>query len=219
MTNTSGAAGDLLSIKQMMEKSSRFISLSGLSGIAAGMCALVGAHFAKYEIAGHYSVTTSSLADNTNFAFFLRQLYNDPLFLIAALTFNSALLLAFIFTYLRNKKHHAAIWTPTSRRLLFSVGLPLFVGGIFIVKLVQFGGFALVAPGCLLFYGLALLNGSKYTLCEVKILAYGQIITGLVCCWLPALGLYFWAFGFGILHIVYGSYMWYKYERQETINN
>ena len=37
--------------KRMMERSSRFISLSGLSGIAAGICALVGAWFANNVIA------------------------------------------------------------------------------------------------------------------------------------------------------------------------
>ena len=38
---------ELQHIKRMMERSSRFISLSGLSGIAAGICAIAGAWFAN----------------------------------------------------------------------------------------------------------------------------------------------------------------------------
>ena len=77
----------------------------------------------------------------------------------------------------------------------------------------QLGEFELVAPGCLLFYGLALVNASKYTLGEVRYLGYGQLALGIMCLWYTGYGLYFWAMGFGILHIIYGVLMWYKYER------
>jgi hypothetical protein len=48
---------------------------------------------------------------------------------------------------------------------------------------------------------------------EIKYLGYSQVILGLINLWFVGCGLYFWAFGFGILHIVYGAYMWWKYER------
>lgn len=41
---------DLKEIRSMMEKSSRFISLSGLSGVSAGIVALAGAVMAWWYI-------------------------------------------------------------------------------------------------------------------------------------------------------------------------
>jgi hypothetical protein len=89
----------------------------------------------------------------------------------------------------------------------------MIVGGIFLLKLIENGTYGLIAPGCLIFYGLALINGSKYTLSEIKYLGYCEIFLGIIGCWFTGLGLYFWAVGFGVLHIIYGTVMWFKYER------
>jgi hypothetical protein len=78
----------------------------------------------------------------------------------------------------------------------------------------QLGNFALIAPGCLIFYGLALVNAGKYTLGEIRLLGFGQIALGILNCWFLGYGLFFWAAGFGVLHIVYGILMWWKYERE-----
>jgi len=202
----------LQDIKRMMERSSRFISLSGLSGIAAGICALTGAWFANSVIAEHpgrLHETGPALQDGIS----LRDFMGHSLFTIAALTFACAFVLAFLFTWLRTRKNGTPIWGTTSRRLLVSVALPMVAGGIFIFKLIQYGVYGLVAPGCLIFYGLALVNGSKFTLGEVRWLGYGQVILGIINLWWPGNGLYFWALGFGVLHIVYGALMWWKYER------
>ncbi len=205
---------DLHDIKEMMEKSSRFISLSGWSGIAAGTCALVGAFFGHNALKNeYYSVSTSSQNDYNYFPFFLKQLLYDNLFHIALITFIAAFISALIFTYIRSRKNNTPVWSPTSRRLLLNVGIPMIVGGIFLLKLIENGTYGLIAPGCLIFYGLALLNGSKYTLDEIKYLAYSEIFLGILNCWFIDLGLYFWAMGFGVLHIIYGTLMLFKYER------
>ena len=73
--------------------------------------------------------------------------------------------------------------------------------------------FGLVAPTTLLFYGLALYNAGKYTLDEIRYLGVSEIILGLLGCIFIGYGLMFWALGFGVLHIVYGFMMWWKYER------
>jgi hypothetical protein len=91
--------------------------------------------------------------------------------------------------------------------------IPLTVGAIFIVRMMQLGEFELVAPACLIFYGLALVNASKYTLGEIRYLGYGQLALGIMNLWNIGYGLYFWAMGFGVLHIIYGIWMWYKYEK------
>ena len=201
-------------IRQMMERSSRFISLSGLSGISAGICALVGAWVAYPYVYGYkdYIINTPvqpSSRENDDYLI----IFNTYLFWIAALTFITALLSAFIFTYIKSKKEGIPIWGNTAKRLLINITIPLVVGGIFLFKLLQFGTFGLVAPGCLLFYGLALINAGKYTLQEVKYLGYGQILLGIINLSFVGYGLYFWAAGFGILHIIYGAYMWWKYGR------
>jgi len=202
----------LQDIKRMMERSSRFISLSGLSGIAAGICALTGAWFANSVIADHpgrLSNDDSTFQDGIT----LREFMGESLFMIAALTFACAFVLAFLFTWLRTRKNGIPIWGITSRRLLVSVAVPMIAGGIFLFKLIQSGAYGLIAPGCLIFYGLALVNGSKFTVGEVRWLGDGQIILGIINLWWLGNGLYFWALGFGVLHIVYGALMWWKYER------
>jgi hypothetical protein len=106
------------------------------------------------------------------------------------------------------------MWNNTAKRLLWNTLVPLLVGGLVVLKLVETKGYLLIAPMCLIFYGLALVNGSKYTLGEVKYLGYGQLLLGIVNLWEPGYGLEFWALGFGVLHILYGMVMWWKYERK-----
>ena len=214
MENSKEHLNDLHDIKKMMERSSRFISLSGWSGIAAGICALTGALFAHDALKrNYYSISSSSQDENNYFPFLLQQLWQDRLFHIALLTFAASLISAIFFTWLRSKKNNTPIWSPTSRKLLWSVFLPIVVGGFFLLKLVESGTYGLIAPGCLIFYGLALINGSKYTFGEIKYLGYTDLLLGLLNCWYIGWGLYFWATGFGVMHIVYGTIMWYKYER------
>jgi len=203
-------------IKQMMERSSRFISLSGLSGIAAGVCALVGAWFANDVIqdSGGPSSYRSVVARTLEFSS-LQDFMGHRLFQIALYTFFAALFFAFLFTYLRSKRNKIPMWGYTSRRLIINVSIPMLAGGIYLFKQMEFGNYGLIAPGCLLFYGLALVNASKYTLGEVRYLGYCQLLLGIINCWYVGYGLYFWAIGFGLLHIVYGSVMWYKYERNK----
>ncbi len=206
-------------IRQMMERSSRFISLSGLSGISAGICALIGAFLAYPYVYGYKDYNIGGQADTRLVVDGYGDLFDTYLFWIAACTFLAALLSAFIFTYVKSKKEGTPLWGNTAKRLLFNLAVPLLVGGIFLLKLLQFGTFGLVAPGCLLFYGLALINASKYTLPEVRYLGYCEIILGLVNLFFVGYGLYFWAVGFGILHIIYGGYMWWKYERPIGMGN
>jgi hypothetical protein len=125
----------------------------------------------------------------------------------------AALVLGFLFTYLRSRKTNTPIWGTTAKRLLINVSIPMIVGGIFLLKLIDIGNYGLVAPGCLIFYGLGLLNASKYTLAEVRYLGYAQILLGIISLHVMGNGLLFWALGFGVLHIVYGAFMWWKYER------
>ena len=204
---------ELQHIKKMMERSSRFISLSGLSGIAAGVCALVGAWFANNVIIKSGGPTgeirTRLFFEDVTLSDFM----GSELLRIAVLTFIAAFISAFIFTYIKSKRNNIPLWGTTAKRLLINVAVPMLAGGFYLFREIQLGHFGLIAPGCLIFYGLALVNASKYTLNEIRYLGYLQILLGIINCWFIGYGLYFWATGFGILHIVYGTWMWQKYER------
>jgi hypothetical protein len=210
----------LQDIKQMMERSSRFISLSGLSGVAAGCCALGGAWFgygvisnSKYYGSGGRYSEVHAADPNGNGYISLGEFMGNKLFLIAVFTFIAAFVLSFLFTYLRSRKTNTPLWGHTAKRLMVNVSIPMLVGGIYLWKMIQQGAFGLIAPGCLIFYGLSLVNASKYTLKEVRYLGYCQVALGLINLWFIGYGIFFWAIGFGVLHIIYGIVMWWKYEK------
>jgi len=196
-------------IKQLMERSSRFISLSGLSGIAAGICALLGAWVADRII--------DKFSKNYFYEPFKNEVSNwlsIQLIGLGLIILITASLLIILFTYLRAKKLNHPVWDYTSRRLLWNLLLPLIAGGLFVLGMLKYGEWRFVAPACLVFYGLALINGSKYTVSDIRYLGYLEILLGIINMYWIGEGLFFWATGFGVLHIIYGAIMWWKYERK-----
>jgi len=208
MDERSRSLQELQHIKQMMERSSRFISLSSLSGISAGLCGLAGAWVAKKKIDCWQGVDCSGVSPVHSVIELL-----NYLLLVAIVTFVAAFIAAFIFTLYRSKKAGVSLWGSISLRLFWNISIPIVVGGFFLLRAMQLGQFELLAPGCLLFYGLGLVNAGKYTLREVTWLGYTEIVLGLISLWVTDYGLYFWGAGFGILHIVFGLVMWFRHER------
>lgn len=202
---------DVRDIRKLMERSSRFISLSGLSGIAAGLVALAGAWVARSIIFKDYYV-----GYNERGGFHAEEFSTLKLQLLglAAGVFGLAFLLAFYFTWRKSNKQGRSLWDHTSRRLFWNMVIPLVTGALFILAMLQENNWRFVAPACLIFYGLALVNSSKYTLTDIRYLGYCEIIIGLINTQFIGYGLYFWALGFGVLHIFYGIIMWWKYERK-----
>ena len=205
-----------------MERSSRFISLSGWSGVAAGLCALAGAGIADGMIDGYRG---RGLSDTLDFRIDRLDVHDislihgrlsgidQKLLVLASIVFVSACLSAFFFTYLRSKKEGMPLWGTSSKRLMWNTLFPIAIGGLVILRMLERGEQILISPLCLIFYGLALINGSKFTLGEIKYLGYLEILLGIINLWTPGQGLIFWALGFGVLHIIYGILMWWKYER------
>jgi hypothetical protein len=200
-------------IKRMMERSSRFISLSGLSGIAAGTCALIGAYIARQWFIDYYGVFNRIGYSPANF-----QEIKWKLLLLAAVVLSAALALSFYFTWRRTKQNNASLWDHTSKRLAINMLIPLAAGGLFVLGMLRYDECKFVAPACLIFYGIALVNASKYTLSEVRYVGLFEIVLGLVNMFFIGYGLYFWAVGFGAVHIFYGFVMWWKYERTAAIS-
>ena len=188
---------DISEIKNMMNRSSRFISLSGLSGIFAGLYAIAGAiiaYFFLFPQQNEYIILSS-----WNFKMLIILLVS-----VAVLSFVTAYLL----TTKKAKKNQEKIWDTTTKRLLIHFLIPLITGGIYIIIKLNSQHYGLTASLMLIFYGLALVNASKYTLGDIKYLGYIEIILGLICAALPGYGFWFWFIGFGVLHIVYGSIMY-----------
>jgi len=204
----------LQDIRRIMERSSRFISLSGLSGIAAGVCALAGAFVAYYFLHNHYYERYNQRGYFSGAEF---QELKLKLLVLAAGVLAAALVTAFYFTWRKAKNDKQPVWNKASQRLTVNMLIPLVAGGFFILTMLQYDEWRFIAPACLIFYGLALINASKYTLSEVRYLGLAEVVLGLVCAqkFFIGFGLYFWAVGFGLLHIVYGVIMWYRHERNE----
>ena len=195
---------DLKEIKDIMNRSSRFISLSGLSGISAGIIALIGAYaayqtvFINQDYLGYSEViiTTKSLA---------------TLLQIAIGTIVLSIGTVIYFTTKETKKRNQKIWDHQTKRLLINLAIPLITGGILCLMLMFKGYIGMVLPLTLIFYGLALVNASKYTLNEIRSLGILEILLGLMASHFIGYGLLFWAIGFGILHIIYGVVMYLRY--------
>ena len=193
-------------IRSMMERSSRCISLSGLSGVFSGIFALIGAYLAidRFETASDkYRVRGGAeLIDITIF-----------FFEIAGAVLVSSLLVGTLLTIRNSKRKGIKIWDNSTKRLLINLAIPLIAGGLFCLVLLFHGIIGLVAPATLIFYGLALLNASKYTFDDIRYLGLCEIVLGLAGSFFIGYGLLFWAIGFGLLHIIYGTVMYFKYER------
>lgn len=196
---------DLQHIRQMMERSSRFISLSGLSGVMAGVVALIGAAIAWHLIG-------STVIDSTNYKSFESKETLTQLVLLALTVLALAICFGIWFTIRKSKKQGLKVWTNTTKQLLLHLSIPLIAGGVFCVSALYHGYGTIVAPTTLVFYGLALVNASKFTYSDIQYLGYCEIFLGLVAMFLTGYGLIFWALGFGVLHIVYGIMMYKKYD-------
>lgn len=198
---------DISEIKNMMNKSSRFISLSGLSGILAGIYALVGAFLA------HHILHDIKIIENPLKRFFVIFDTVNTLFLIALSVILLSIITGIVLTVRKAKKNKARIWDGSSKRLVINFLIPIVTGGLFCLVLIDKQFFGLIAPATLIFYGLGCINASKYTLGDIRYLGLINVVLGLVATQFVGYGLYFWALGFGVMHIVYGTLMHYKYDR------
>lgn len=212
----------LTEIRSLMERSSKFLSLSGLSGIAAGIIALIGAtvaylYFDMDLFRINFDYVSTGAIDEVSYRTSYTKWNIAPipfLLLDGFLVLVSALAFGFYFSMRKAKKQGSTFWDNTAKRLLINLSIPLVTGGIFaLILLFKFNLLELIPPVTLIFYGLALINGSKYTLDELRTLGLCEIALGLIGTLFTAYALLFWAIGFGVLHIIYGLVMYQKYDR------
>jgi len=212
MKSPTNALDDLKLIRQMMEESSKTLSLSGLSGIAVGSIALLGAAVAYFIILQGGAIQYDEYLHNLNNGqtITLRwYLIIDALFVLI-----SALGAAWYLSYRSCRKKGISFWTPSAKHLVSSLFSVLLTGGLFTIILLFQGYFKIAVPSMLLFYGLALLNASKYSKHDIKSLSFIMIALGLLSAILLHYGLIIWSLGFGVSHIIYGIVMYFKYEHK-----
>jgi len=210
MNTTHHHLEELAEIRKLMEKSSKFLSLSGLSGVFAGSFAIIGSFiawwhlgFGKIKYNEFYQVISSDSQLSV-----IRFLVIDAfIVLFLALTF------AWYFSRRKAAKMGVSLWNSASRRLLVNPFIPLVTGGIFCIIILFKENINLIAPLTLIFYGLGLVNAGKYTNYNINYLGIIEIIAGLVATIFSDYSFIFWVLGFGVWHIVYGSFMFYRYER------
>ena len=194
---------DLADIRSMMERSSKFMSLSGLAGVMAGIYALVGVWIV-------YSILNLSAAQ---FESGLGPEHQLQLSIVGAIVLVLSLGTAVAFSYRKAVNRGETVWNATSKRMLANMFMPLFTGGILILIAMMKDVTLLVLPMSLIFYGMALYNASNFSYSDVKYLGLTQVGLGLFAALYPDYGLILWAIGFGAVHIVYGIYMHIRYER------
>lgn len=195
---------DLSSIKNIMERSTKFISLSGLSGVMAGVYALLGATYAFTVLQGAHG------NDRTTYRLDVVM----PLFLTAIVVLVLSVSTGIWLTVRKARRKGLTVWNPVSKNLLISGGIPLATGGIFVLILLDHHHFAIISAACLIFYGLAVVSASQHTFSDVKWLGIFEVIIGLTALAVPGYGFLLWVLGFGVMHILYGAIMHFKYDRE-----
>ncbi|MCU0421138.1 MAG: hypothetical protein MUC38_15935 [Cyclobacteriaceae bacterium] len=197
---------DLASVRNLMERSTKFISLSGLSGILAGVYALAGAAYAYQQIyQGDFSRTVAFYIQHPSAVYHLAG--------VAVLVLGLSLSTGLYLSWRKAKRSGETLWNNATKKLLVNLLIPLVAGGLFTAILLSRGYYGIISSSLLLFYGLALMNASANLFDEIRYLAYCELVLGLLSALLPGYGLLFWAIGFGALHIFYGLLMYRKYDR------
>ncbi|NDC40730.1 MAG: hypothetical protein EBZ77_04135 [Chitinophagia bacterium] len=203
----------LKEIKSIMDRSARFVSLAGMSGVWAGTVALVSASVAyvwlqkpEFQHIGKAMEGTMEFFDP----------FTIKLMLLGIATFVFAFAGALYFTWKKAKSARGTLWNNASRQMVLHGFYPLFAGGMFSIMFIYYGCGLFVVPACLIFYGLALISASRHTYSDIRYIGMLDVVLGCTSLFFPGFGLYFWALGFGVLHIVYGLIMWNRYDKWLT---
>ena len=195
MTDIEQGLKQISEIRSIMNRSSKFLSLSGLAGVVAGVIGLAGTWAAMRIMEGEREGMLASMIA-LGFGILL-----------------SALLASILLTIRQAKRKGLPLWTRAAELLVFSLFIPLVAGGVLCTALVLREAYELLPATMLLFYGLGLFSASQFTHSELRQLGYVQLGLGVLAAFLPEQGLLFWGAGFGVMHIVYGLLMHFNRDR------
>lgn len=203
------ALNELSEIKMMMTRSTKFLSLSGWSGIWVGLCGLLASGTLYYwQTLATFSYLPLSDSDPYQTAY-------TPFMLVglAIVTFITAVAGGFYFTIRKTKQSGTPFLTSVTKRLLVRFATPLVIAAVLCLILYSHYLVEYTLATTLLFYGLALFTIQEDTVKEVKSIASLEIILGLLAFYFVDRSLLFWALGFGAVHLLYGIILWNKYDK------
>jgi ABC-type multidrug transport system fused ATPase/permease subunit len=112
---------DIEEIRSLMEKSSKFISLSGWAGIFAGVFALLGSYIALTYL--DFNPQSLSVDPESN-PFQQTQIFS--VVQLALLVFLLAISFALFFTHRRAKRKDELLWTPNGKKVGYEYGSASF---------------------------------------------------------------------------------------------
>ena len=207
MSGNQSHLNDIREIRGIIENNTRFLSLSGLSGIFAGVSALLGSAVAKWYLIKediHFTVSGTESLNRENL---------NVLLGLAAVVFLLALLSVWFFTARHARMQKRPVNNKASRRWLIHLSIPMLTGGLFCFILISQGTLHLIPSLMLVFYGMGLLNAGKFTFEDISVLGLLEIVLGLMAVLFPFYGLLLWTLGFGALHVIYGALVYFKYNR------
>lgn len=203
--NNQDAYNTLNEIRNMMEKSTRFVSLSGFSSILIGIYACIAAVIAYYILGSYTPIPMLNVNTTTKL-----QLLGLFASILIALCIATVILMC---KYKARKNNQVISFDFNTKRLLWNFFLPLVVGGILCLSFIWQGHYGLTSSIMLIFYGIALISASNYTYSNTRYLGYAEILLGLADSFIDHYALLFWVIGFGIFHIIYGVIFHLKYEK------
>ena len=208
---------DLASIRDMMEKSSKFSNLSGISIFFTGLLTIIAASLIYFDLGFSYSdieISYSQLIKNEGNQ---EDLYKKIRLLIifAGVVLTISLLVLYITASRKTSKEGIVLFNPSFKRALKSLFIPILSGGIFSFFLIHHQMYGLVAPATLIFYGLGLISASKYSYDELELLGFVELFLGVVSSYFMGQGLLFWVIGFGLAHIIFGLFLYFKFDKSK----
>ena len=117
-------------IKELMERSSKFVSLSGMTAVLAGVYALAGAYVAGQLLRSE---------DN-----------REGLIMVASLVLIVSVVTACILSWYKAKKMRQKLFSKLTCRIAWNFSLPLLTGGLFCIALLLREHYGLVSSVMLL---------------------------------------------------------------------
>ena len=200
----------LRDIRNMMQYSKKFDHISGKAGIVVGSLALVivASTYWLLEISPltphYYNYLYAESGKHNNVWWQLMGLYS---FLLLVATW-----MGYHFAIKNAVQNGSDSFATPLRHLLRSTLYPLLSGGAVCLVLLYHQQEAWLAPLSLIFYGLAMVQAGQHSFSSLVILGIALILTGLFSAVFLPYALIGWAIGFGLLHIIFGSYIYYRYK-------
>ena len=179
------AADNLRFIRETMERAGSFTAVPGWGGIAMGISAIIAAVLAGKE---------------QDPALWLR------VWIIELIV---AMLLASATMTLKARRARTSLFMGPARRFAMAFAPPVMVGGVLTWALAWREQFELLPAVWLLLYGAGIIAGGMYSVRVVPIMGGLFFMLGLLALFLP--GNLLLALGFGVLHIVFGSIIAWRY--------